>query len=65
MYNTAINNSSQPNTPSAKKSLSSEEESSFNNDRTDNQRIKDENVSSESDILYQAKQIVHSRKFKM
>jgi len=63
--NTSINNSSQPKTPSAKKSLSNEEESSFNNDRNDNQCIKAENVSSESDILYQAKQIVHSRKFKM
>ena len=60
-----MDNSSQPNTLSANKSVSNEEENSFNIIGTENSFIKDENISSESDILHQAKQIVHSRKFKM
>ena len=60
-----MDNASQPNTLSANKSVSNEEENSFNINGTENSFIKDENISSESDILHQAKQIVHSRKFKM
>ena len=60
-----MDNASQPNTLSANKSVSNEEENSFNINGTENSCKKDENISSESDILHQAKQIVHSRKFKM
>ena len=60
-----MDNASQPNTLSANKSVSNEEENSSNINGTENAFIKDENISSESDILHQAKQIVHSRKFKM
>ena len=60
-----MDNASQPNTLSANKSVSNEEENSFNINGTENSFIKDENISSESDILHQAKQIVHSRNFKM